>query len=64
MAQLDRLLALPAELGVESMVSTHSHLRYLEIAVGLAELLVEGGVDTVLPMPNVDGHTDPEVVFD
>ncbi len=52
------------EIEVESYVNTHSHLRHLEKATGLAELVAEGGADIVLPMPNVDGHTKARTVFD
>lgn len=39
---------------VEPLVSTHSHLREMPMFRPLIKLLVAGGVDTILPMPNTD----------
>jgi len=51
---------------VDAMVSGHSHLREpREITEPLVRYLIEGGVDTILPMPNTDkGLTDTEKTMD
>lgn len=38
---------------VEPLANVHSHLRELDVAPRFMELAIEGGVDVILPMPNL-----------